>query len=63
MFMIHLRGQCLFLCSITLMILLLLSLDKTRTSIGRNFMHVAEDEKKILTSSSLLFLELVEEFF
>lgn len=44
------------------MVLLLLSLDKTPTSIGRNFMHVVEDEKKILTSSSLLFLELVEEF-
>lgn len=43
------------------MVLLLLPLDKTLTSIGKNFMHLAEDEK-IPHLSSLLFLELVEEF-
>lgn len=45
MFMIHHRGPYLFLCSISLMVILLLSLHKTPTSIGKDFMHVAEDEK------------------
>lgn len=45
MFRIYLRGPYLFLCLISLVVLLLLSPHKTPLSTGKNFMPVAENEK------------------